>query len=349
MIRELFPRTAYEKESLLKGFVLFFVTVEVFLLVISVLLYREKVFELKSKLFLEMKNYSYTFEGEKFGVDLVSVGTGSRFYELFEGEEGLYILVPIPGTTEDALKILYPADSYRAEISEIKRESLYFFALSSLFSLLISFGFSLYAINPLRKALDMIEEVTKDILHDLNTPLMTIGVNLKMIRRKYDGDEVRRAELAVRQLQMLRDNLRPLERERILAIRDIELGELVEKELTDLRYVYPEISVKEEIGSAVVRADETAVRRIVSNILDNAFRHTSGRWVRVVLTDRYLLVENPSQEIKDPQRLFERYFKTSQRGLGLGLSIVRRLCDELGWNVRADYREGVFSIKVTFR
>ncbi len=349
MIREFFPRTVYERESLIKGFVLFFITVEVFLLVISVLLYREKILELKSKLFLEMKNYSYTFEGEKFGVDLVSVGKGSRFYELFEGEEGLYILVPIPGTAKDALKILYPAGSYRAEISEIKRESFYFFVLSSLFSLLISFVFSLYAINPLRKALDMIEEVTKDILHDLTTPLMTISVNLKMIRKRYDGEEVKRAELAVRQLQMLRDNLRPLERERVLAVREIELGELVEKELAALRYVYPGLSVKAEIGSAVVRADETAVRRIVSNILDNAFRHTSGKWVRVVLTDGYLLVENPSPEIKDPEKLFERYFKTSQRGLGLGLSIVRRLCDELGWGVRADYREGVFSIKVTFR
>ncbi len=348
MIRELFPRTAYERESLVKGFLLFFLTVEVFLLVISVMLYRERVFELKAKLFLEMKNYSYTFEGEKFGVDLVSVGKEKRFYELFEGDEGLYILVPIPGTTEDALKILYPSASYKADVAGIREDSFLFFILSSVFSLMLSLGFSLYAINPLRKALGMIEEVTKDILHDLNTPLMTIGVNLKMIRKKYKGEETTRAELALRQLQMLRENLRPLERESVFSVKDVNLRELVERELTDLRYVYPEIGVKEELEDVVVRADETAVRRIISNILDNAFRHTSGKWVRVVLKGDHFLVQNPSQEIRNPQQLFERYFRTSQRGLGLGLSIVRRLCDELRWKVRADYRDGVFSIKVTF-
>jgi len=93
----------HERESLLKSFSLFFLTMILSLGAITYLLYRTELLALKGSLFLELKNYSYTFEGERFSLDVVEVGKGDRFYELYEGKEGLYILVPVPGTKKDAL------------------------------------------------------------------------------------------------------------------------------------------------------------------------------------------------------------------------------------------------------
>ncbi|WP_457600121.1 sensor histidine kinase [Hydrogenivirga sp.] len=351
MIRKLLPRTAYEKESLFKGFVLFFLTMELFLGVISLMLYRLEVSALKNRLFLELKNYSYTFEGERFRVDIVAAQEDSRFYELLEDEGGLYILVPVPVSDKDVLKITYPRESLARDLRSILGGVLLFFGLSSVVALGLSLAFSLYAINPVRRALNIIEDVNRDIIHDLNTPLMTLRVNLKILKSKYGTEEeIDRAELALKQIETLRENLRPLEAKRELKLEDVDLKTLVETEVEDLRKLYPEKRVHLDLESVKVRADAGALRRIVSNLLENAFKHSlRGSWVRVTLRDSALLVENPSRPPENPDKLFERYYKESQRGLGLGLAIVKRLCTELGWKVQAEYRNGIFRVIVRFR
>ena len=96
------------------------------------------------------------------------------------------------------------------------------------------------------------------------------------------------------------------------------------------------------------RHKREAVERIVGNVLTNAFKHNAGEWVRVKLEKKALVVENPSREIKNPGMLFERYYRESSRGMGVGLSIVKRLSEELGWRVRANFSDGVFRIEITF-
>ncbi len=352
MIRRFLPRTSYERESLLKSFVLFFLTIEVLLALIFLLLYKNEMINLKQSLFLEMKNYSYTFEGEKFSIDIVPISQykDRGFYELYEDAEGIFILVPVPVSEEDVLKIFYPKDKLGADLGRLRLRVITAFGLSSLLALVISGMFSLYALNPLRRALKMIEEVTRDIIHDLNTPLMSLMINLKMLRQKYSDEELERAELALKQLQRLRENLRPLTAKTELQLGEVNLRRTVEEELADLRKIYPEIRVRTSFENVTLRTDESAFRRVVGNLLTNAFKHNvEGGWVHVELNHRWLKVENSSPPLKNPHRVFERYYRESQRGLGLGLSIVRKLCEELGWRVEASYREGVFSVVVSFR
>ena len=110
------------------------------------------------------------------------------------------------------------------------------------------------------------------------------------------------------------------------------------------------MEVSLEAEDLKTKADRNAWRRIVENLLSNAFKHNvKNGWVRVVLKDKTFLVENSSKPLKNTSKVFERYYRESQRGLGLGLSIVKKLAEEMGWEVRHSYREGVFSVKVTIR
>jgi len=117
-----------------------------------------------------------------------------------------------------------------------------------------------------------------------------------------------------------------------------------------LKKAFPDRVLEMELSDVHVKADRTAVERIVANILENALKHSKGKGpVRVILGDGSLTVENPSEALKDPSRLTERYYRESQRGLGLGLSIVKKLCDEMGWDLELSYREGIFTARVNFR
>ena len=100
-----------EKESLLKGFSLFFVVIELFLVFIFYNYYRLEEEHLSEQLFLEMKNYSFFFDDERFDMDIVDKVADNQLYELYFDEQNLYILVPFVKDEESSLQIKYPLES----------------------------------------------------------------------------------------------------------------------------------------------------------------------------------------------------------------------------------------------
>ncbi len=126
-----------------------------------------------------MKNYSFFLDSDKFDVDITSKVDGENFYELYFNGTRIYILVPIPDDTESVLQIIYPLSKYSVEIDRVKGILSKQFLILSIVALLISFIFSLYTLHPLRRAYSTLEEFIKDIIHDLNTPITSIAINLK--------------------------------------------------------------------------------------------------------------------------------------------------------------------------
>jgi signal transduction histidine kinase len=99
-------------------------------------------------------------------------------------------------------------------------------------------------------------------------------------------------------------------------------------------------------GSHVVKSDSLLLERIIRNLLSNAIRYTSAGEVALSArpADGKLRIEVRDTGVgirpEDQQRIFEEFFqlgnpgRTSKKGLGLGLSIVKRLCGLLGYEVR---------------
>lgn len=172
-----------EKESLLKGFALFFVVIELFLGFIFFNYYKLEEEHLSEQLFLEMKNYSFFFDDERFEMDITAKVADNQLYELYFDETHLYILVPFIPDEESTLQIMYPLESYKSLLNDIRATQLWQFSLLSLVAMFISLLFALYALSPLRNALVLLEEFIKDIIHDLNTPITSILINLKMMEK----------------------------------------------------------------------------------------------------------------------------------------------------------------------
>jgi two-component system, sensor histidine kinase len=99
-------------------------------------------------------------------------------------------------------------------------------------------------------------------------------------------------------------------------------------------------------GGHTVESDAVLLERIVRNLLGNAVRYTSSGEVSLSATptDGALRIEvrdtGPGIPAEDQQRIFEEFVqlsnpgRTSRKGLGLGLSIVQRLCGLLGYTIR---------------
>ncbi len=107
-------------------------------------------------------------------------------------------------------------------------------------------------------------------------------------------------------------------------------------------------------GGHVVLSDASLLERILRNLVSNAVRYTRTGEIAVTATpiDGALRIEVRDTGIgireHDQQRVFEEFFqlgnpgRTSSKGLGLGLSIVQRLCALLGYSigVTSEYGSG---------
>lgn len=217
----------------------------------------------------------------------------------------------------------------------------------------------------------VLREQISNVSHDLRTPLTSILGYLQLLESPDLGEAERRQYLKVIEarakalqnlitafydLTRIEGGSYPLEREQVDLYR--VLSELAAEYYNDLERsgLTVEIDLKEGLPS--VWGDYAAVTRVFTNLIGNALKH--GRGVLRISLHRVgdaLATEfsNDGMDLtqEDAARVFDRFYtadKTrSAQNTGLGMSIVRALVEQMGHEVTAELRDGVFTIRVLWR
>ena len=85
-----------------------------------------------------------------------------------------------------------------------------------------------------------------------------------------------------------------------------------------------------------------AFTRIVDNLLSNACRYNVAEGtVEIAFDASRVIIRDSGTGIADTQKAFERFYKESDRGLGLGLNIVKKLSEEMGLGIALSSQKGV--------
>jgi len=306
---------------------------------------------LRNSLFLEMKNYSLKTEGDRFHKEETKKTKNQKFYTLYKDTKNLYILTPIPNTSKKEMmmivspsgaimvpyssqetkvfKVWYPKNTYQSGIQKMRMGLLWQFVLFCLGALIVSLLAAWYTLSPLRSSLRLLEDFIKDIIHDLNTPLSAIILNLKMVESK--DEEIESIRIATQTIEMLHHNLDAYLREQKQTSQRFELEEIIATYVTFFTPLYDYLKWDVQIGKCSLTTDKQAFSRIVYNLLSNACKYnTSDGKITILLDNTALCIRNSSYGVKHPDRVFERFYKESERGLGIGLHIVDKLCHTLG-------------------
>lgn len=290
----------------------------------------EKIEEehLRENLFLELKNYSFFFDDTRFDMDIVPNIEKRSPYELYTDEGSLYILVPMPSAPKDMLKVYYPKSNFVTQIHTMRTHILYQFLFLTLLAFIISLVFSVYALSPLRRSLTLLETFIKDIIHDLNTPISNILINLKMMDT--NNEEVESITRSTKAISMLHNNLNAYLEKTKNESEKFKLKEVIDEQVAFFAPMYDYLHWQVEIDERILLTDRHTFTRILYNLLSNACKYNTGDgFICIETIGDTLHISNSSHGIKEPSRVFERFYKESERGLGIGLHIVKALSEQL--------------------
>ncbi len=205
------------------------------------------------------------------------------------------------------------------------------------------------------------QEFTRDASHELRTPLAVIRSAIEGLLR-----EPGLSASGMAQLQYLRQSSMQLEQTvtSLLSLARDERGDTVEAValLPTIERVIVEqapllegkpVKVDVAVGAREhMRIAPSVLHILLSNLIGNAFAHTAEGEVRIDVMEGWLQIVNtadgsdPALKWREPKAFSKR---EGSNGLGIGLGIVRRLCDRHGIEVRIDSVEGRAIARMTLR
>lgn len=198
------------------------------------------------------------------------------------------------------------------------------------------------------------KEFTENASHELQTPLAIVRSKLDLLLQE-ELDE--RTMHIISDLYELNTRMEHLNRS-LLLLAKIENAQYTKMESVDLescinRLLTAYSALQNEVDilfhdqrkqSIPLCANITLLESMLNNLIMNAVRHThaSGGEILLSLHEGYLTVSNPSDGQALPSSELFRRFRpgdTKTVGNGLGLSIVKAICDFHGWTVTYKFEE----------
>ena len=191
------------------------------------------------------------------------------------------------------------------------------------------------------------------VAHEVRNPLFGISAAIDAFESRHpeiaSSDHIRMIRLGLSRLNALMESLLDYGRPRSRELTTVPISDLLAETATHCAPVAASRNISLKVSSdvkALVRCDRDRALQVFINLVENAIQHSpadskvtvraqqnGSQSVRCQVDDSGIGIEE-----KDLSSVFDPFFTRRKGGSGLGLSIVRRVADEHGWEVRCSNR-----------
>jgi two-component system OmpR family sensor kinase len=204
------------------------------------------------------------------------------------------------------------------------------------------------------------KEFTENAAHELQTPIAIISGKLDVLLQdqldEKQLDTVREIYEVVNRMSRLNRNLlllAKIDNNQYGDFEKVDFHTLASTNIEQMRELYgKENKVFLKGGNCTVFANLTLSEMMLNNLLVNAFRHTGADGTIVVSCGKGCIsVSNTAIAGKlDANKIFARFNHSSEadRGNGIGLAIVKAICDFHGWKIEYSFQEGMHHFSILF-
>jgi len=252
---------------------------------------------------------------------------------------------------------------YLVVMQHISYQEIYTKAtIAALFLGAVIFFLTLFFIQisfrPLERVNRYLNTFFNDAMHELKTPLGVMQLNLEFLRQENPSKSLRRLFSSMQNMILIYDDIEYHLKYEYVEYRseDIDVSHFLLERVElfeDLAKVKNIIFTTKIATNLHFRINRIELQRIIDNTLSNAIKYSQKNThvhISLNLENKKLLmsVEDEGIGIKDTKQIFQRYHRedTIQGGFGIGLSIVKHICDKYGIviDVVSSYNKGtIFS------
>lgn len=208
------------------------------------------------------------------------------------------------------------------------------------------------------------KEFLRYAVHETNTPLSVILTSIELYVMNHPKDrQLTKIEAAVKNVFSIYDDLSYLVKKDQIEYPKtvINLNNYIYSRVDFFREVAHlsriSFDIKEVVESDLhVHFNETKLQRIIDNTITNAIKYTlANEVVHVTLKKVGLSIEfsigSKSKIIKDTDKVFDAYYREDEfmDGFGLGLKLVRTICDEEGVDVSVSSNDELTTFSYKFK
>ncbi len=216
-------------------------------------------------------------------------------------------------------------------------------------------------LKPLKETVTLLDNFIKDATHELNTPINTIITNIELFKEfnphLKEDEELKRIEIASWRLQKIFSDLSFLKLHHNIK-KNIEILEADEILRERLLYFQPlalskSLAIFSTIEECKLEMDRNDLETLFDNLISNAIKYTPPlKAIYITLTPREFVIRDEGIGIdkKDLEFITHRFFRANKDkgGFGLGLAIVRKICEYYGFELRIESKKNR-GTKVTIR
>ena len=350
---------AYDKKAFYKFFLTYFVSVA--LLILS------------AGYFYQKQMYNQLFKAEHFSIIKYARHLKSgdevkdeNFHYVVEEDiieeiamdniklTSTYFIKRIPYKWDYGYYVIYKK---RIEFDQ-KKNKVFQIVVISQITLLVIFGFiSLFlarnALKPMQEAINKLDSFSKDLIHDLNTPITAINLNMKILQKNdtlKENKALARIQKSVVNISDLHQNLRLLLEEETFQLEDVDVSKILEEVVHTHQVMYPKLSWKFAGKDLHVKTNEKALRQVLQNIVSNACKYNVENGViKIQVKDKSLIISDSGIGINDTKKVFDRNYTEHQSGFGIGLDIVKRLCNNMDIKINIESSSEGTSFTLIFK
>jgi signal transduction histidine kinase len=203
--------------------------------------------------------------------------------------------------------------------------------------------------EPYKKFNQYLENFIKDAMHEMKTPLGVILLNLDGLDETLEKNKmIKRAKSALKNMIVVYEDLEFFVRKNVVEHPKEHLNlslfckERIDffKDLLEAKEIKVTQNIEDEIFVDFSRLE---LSRIIDNTLSNAIKYSKNQTIITInlyKKDRqiYLQICDEGKGIKEKEKIFERYYRGDKisGGFGIGLSIVKNICDKNGVKIELE-------------
>jgi signal transduction histidine kinase len=218
-------------------------------------------------------------------------------------------------------------------------------------------------INRISQDYEEIKNFTENASHEIQTPLAIISSKLELLSQSENLTEeqmntIQSVYEAVNRLSKLNQSLillTKIDNRQFNENEEVNISSLINRvinnyeELIAAKQIIMDTKIEDNIKLIL---NETLAEALISNLITNSIKHNLDKGsINIILNNKMLQISNTGAPLNtNPAELFKRFKKdqVSSDSLGLGLSIVNKICDRYGYQIQYSYLNSLHISSVFF-